>query len=153
MRAQRRREAAASSLAEGMRQRQQAQGAGAGAAAEDRGGAGASELAALNKEVGELRSALAEAKQAALAAANPPPPPPDPATPAVGGEEAGPLLVIAVNTIPRPSDEDYLMQALDSISAQLKDGDNSVAVYVLNLRPGKHAVFAAAQKRYGADGR
>ena len=151
MRAQRRREAAASSLAEGMRQRQQAQGAGAGAAAEDRGGAGAAELAALNKEVGELRSALAEAKQAALAAATPPPP--DPATPAVGGEEAGPLLVIAVNTIPRPSDEDYLMQALDSISAQLKDGDNSVAVYVLNLRPGKHAVFAAAQKRYGADGR
>ena len=71
----------------------------------------------------------------------------------MGGEEAAPLLVIAVNTIPRPSDEDYLMQALDSISAQLKDGDNSVAVYVLNLRPGKHAVFAAAQKRYGADGR
>ena len=151
MRAQRRREAAASSLAEGMRQRQQAQGAGAGAAAEDRGGAGAAELAALNKEVGELRSALAEAKQASLAAANPPPPPP--AKPPVGGEEAGPLLVIAVNTIPRPSDEDYLMQALDSISAQLKDGDNSVAVYVLNLRPGKHAVFAAAQKRYAADGR
>ena len=152
MRAQRRREAAASSLAEGMRQRQQAQGAGPGAAAEDRGGAGAAELAALNKEVGELRSALAEAKQAALAAANPPPPPPD-KPPPVGDAEAGPLLVIAVNTIPRPSDEDYLMQALDSISAQLKEGDNSVAVYVLNLRPGKHAVFAAAQKRYAADGR
>ena len=73
--------------------------------------------------------------------------------PQLDTEEAGPLLVIAVNTIPRPSDEDYLMQALDSISAQLKEGDNSVAVYVLNLRPGKHAVFAAAQKRYGADGR
>ena len=54
-----------------MRQRQQAQGAGAGAAAEDRSGAGAAELAALNKEVGELRSALAEAKQALIDAGLP----------------------------------------------------------------------------------
>ena len=77
---------------------------------------------------------------------------------AVAAPPAAPRLIIAVNTIPRPVDNatgvepDYLLRALESISEQI-DGaaEGKFAVYVLNLRPGDHALFAAAQQRYGAD--
>ena len=69
-----------------------------------------------------------------------------------------PRLVIAVNTIPRPADNvtglepDYLLQLLQSISKQVDSAtEGKFVVYVLNLRPGDHALFATAHRMYHAD--
>ena len=60
-------------------------------------------------------------------------------------------LVVSVNTIPRPQGETYLLRCLDSFSEQLPQ--TGVIIYVLNLRPGEHSVFARAQQQHSGDTR
>jgi hypothetical protein len=73
----------------------------------------------------------------------------DPLAPTHAPAQAQEQLVVAVNTIPRPEDKAYLLRCLDSFAQQLPA--RGVTVYVLNLRPGKHAVFARARSQH-ADG-
>lgn len=115
------------------------------------------DLATLRKQVQELTDALSvdEARLLEANAASPPHPP------AVAGRAGGsepPRLIIAVNTIPRPADNttglepDYLLRALQSLSDQINaETEGKFAVYVLNLRPAQHSVFATAQEKYAHD--
>jgi hypothetical protein len=71
----------------------------------------------------------------------------------------GPLLAIAINTIPRDdgagSQEDYLARALASIETELAALSDRAAlrVFVLNFRPGQHGVFDDARARLVDDER
>jgi hypothetical protein len=65
--------------------------------------------------------------------------------------QAAENLIVVANTIPRSGGEKYLLRTLDSFASQVPP--TGVTVFVLNLRPGKHEVFAEAQELYKGDGR